>query len=145
MITLEQLNHRGTGFLPGYLGIVITSFGPGEMCAELSVTPQLMAPNGYLHAGTIVTLADTASGYGCISNLPEGATGFTTIELKTNFLGTARAGVIACVAKAAHLGRNTQVWDATITHRDTGKTIAMFRCTLMVLYAKQDRGSPQPA
>ena len=139
MITLEQLNQRGTGFLPGTVGIVITSFGPGEMCAELPVTPQLMAPNGYLHAGTIVTLADTASGYGCISNLPEGANGFTTIELKTNFLGTARAGTIACVAKAAHLGKTTQVWDATVTHRDTGKAIAMFRCTQMVLYPKESR------
>lgn len=136
MITLEQLNKRGTGFLPGYVGLVITSFAPGEMCAELPITPQLMAPNGYLHAGTIVTLADTASGYGCIANLPEGANGFTTIELKTNFLGTARAGTIACVAKAAHLGKATQVWDATVTHRDTGKTIAMFRCTQMVLYPK---------
>lgn len=139
MITLEQLNKRGVGFLPGHLGIVITKFAPGEMCAELSVTSQLMAPNGYLHAGTIVTLADTASGYGCIASLPEGAIGFTTIELKSNFLGTARAGVIDCIAKAAHLGKTTQVWDATVTHRDTGKSIAMFRCTQMLLYAKDGR------
>ncbi len=136
MITLEQLNKRGTGFLPGYLGIVVTKVGPGELCAELAVTPQLMAPNGYLHAGTIVTLADTASGYGCVANLPEDAIGFTTIELKTNFLGTAREGVIECVAKAAHLGLTTQVWDAIVGRRDTGKTIAMFRCTQMVLYRK---------
>ena len=139
MITLEQLNKRGVGFLPGHLDIVITKVGPREMCAELAVKPQLMAPNGYLHAGTIVTLADTASGYGCVASLPEGASGFTTIELKTNFLGTAREGVITCVAKAAHLGRNTQVWDAIVTHRDTGKTIAMFRCTQMILYAKDGR------
>ncbi len=139
MITLEQLNKRGVGFLPGHLGIVITKVGPGEMCAELAVTPQLMAPNGYLHAGTIVTLADTASGYGCVANLPEGASGFTTIELKSNFLGTTREGVITCVATAAHMGRTTQVWDAIVTHRDTGKTIAMFRCTQMLLYAKDGR------
>jgi len=140
MITLEQLNKRGTGFLPGYFGIVITKVRPGELCAELAVTPQLMAPNGYLHAGTIITLADTASGYGCVAGLPEGATGFTTIELKTNFLGTARKGVIECVAKAAHLGRTTQVWDAIVSHRDTGKTIAIFRCTQLLLYAKDGDG-----
>jgi uncharacterized protein (TIGR00369 family) len=139
LITLEQLNKRGTGFLPGHLGIVITSFGTGEMCAELLVTPQLIAPNGYLHAGTIVALADTASGYGCVASLPEGASGFTTIELKTNFLGTAREGVIECVAKAVHMGRTTQVWDAIVTHRETGKTIAIFRCTQMLLYAKDGR------
>jgi uncharacterized protein (TIGR00369 family) len=83
-----------------------------------------------------VTLADTSCGYGCIESLPEGATGFTTIELKSNHLGTAREGTIDCIAKAAHRGRTTQVWDAVVTHRESGKTIALFRCTQMILYAK---------
>jgi len=95
-----------------------------------------MAPNGYLHAGTIVTLADTCAGYGCILNLPPGATGFTTIELKSNHLGTAKEGTIVASAKPAHLGKTTQVWDTIVTHRDSGKTIALFRCTQMILYAK---------
>jgi uncharacterized protein (TIGR00369 family) len=136
MITPEQLNQRGVNSLPGHLGIVITHVAEGEVRAELAVAPHLMAPNGFLHAGSVVTLADTCSGYGCVSNLPEGANGFTTIELKSNHLGTAREGVVECVAKAVHLGRNTQVWDATVTHRDTGKTMALFRCTQMVLYPK---------
>lgn len=136
MITLEQLNQRGTGFLPGLLGIVITKVATSELHATLAIRPDLMAPNGYLHAGTVVTLADTACGYGCIASLPEGATGFTTIELKSNFLGTAREGTIACVATAIHIGRTTQLWDAVVTHRETGKTIALFRCTQLVLYAK---------
>ena len=134
--TVEQFNQRSQGRLPGHLGIVITHAAPGELHAELTVQPHLMAPNGFLHAGTVVTLADTSSGYGCVASLPPGATGFTTIELKSNHLGTARDGTIACVAKAAHLGRNTQVWDATVTHRETGKTIALFRCTQMILYPK---------
>ena len=95
-----------------------------------------MAPNGYLHAGSVVTLADTSTGYGCVVNLPEGATGFTTIELKSNHLGTARDGTIECVATAVHIGKTTQVWDAVVTHRESGKTIALFRCTQMVLYGK---------
>jgi 1,4-dihydroxy-2-naphthoyl-CoA hydrolase len=95
-----------------------------------------MAPNGYLHAGTAVTLADTAAGYGCTVNLPPGADGFTTIELKANYLGTAREGTIDCVARPVHIGKTTQVWDATVMHRETGKTIALFRCTQLVLYAK---------
>jgi len=93
-----------------------------------------MAPNGFLHAGTIVTLADTSCGYGCVASVPQGATGFTTIELKSNHLGTAREGHVDCVATAVHLGRTTQVWDAVVTHRESGKTIALFRCTQMVLY-----------
>ena len=135
-ITLDVLNQRGIGRLPGHLGIVITSVGDGQVTAELPVQPHLLAPNGYLHAGSVVTLADTASGYGCIANLPEGANNFTTIELKSNHLGTARDGTILCTAKVEHKGRNTQVWDAVVTSKETGKTLALFRCTQMILYPK---------
>lgn len=135
-ITLDLLNQRGVGRLPGHLGIVITSVGDGQVTAELPVQPHLLAPNGYLHAGSVVTLADTASGYGCIANLPEGANNFTTIELKSNHLGTARDGTILCTAKVEHKGRNTQVWDAVVTSKETGKTLALFRCTQMILYPK---------
>lgn len=86
--------------------------------------------------GSIVALADTAAGYGCIASLPEGTAGFTTLELKSNHLGTAREGTLDCVAKAVHLGRTTQVWDAVVSHRETGKTLALFPCTQMVLHAK---------
>ncbi|HEX2011735.1 MAG TPA: PaaI family thioesterase [Roseateles sp.] len=136
MLTPEQLNARGAPALPGHLGIVITAVAHGEVRAELSVAPHAMAPNGYLHAGSVVTLADTACGYGCMASLPEGAQSFTTIELKSNHLGTAREGVVEVEARLFHGGRSTQVWDAVVTHRDTGKTIALFRCTQMVLYPK---------
>lgn len=134
MFDSARFNQAGAGHLPGYLGIVITKVAGDEVHAELPVRPELMAPNGFMHAGSVVTLADTCAGYGCVANLPEGAKGFTTVELKSNHLGTAREGTIACVAKAVHLGRTTQVWDAVVTHQDTGKTIALFRCTQMVLY-----------
>lgn len=137
MITPEQFNQRGAENLPGYLGIVITRVEASEIRAELLVRRALMAPNGFLHAGTVVTLADTCAGYGCVANLPEDASGFTTIELKSNHLGTAREGSIECVARAVHLGRTTQVWDSVVTHRETGKTIALFRCTQMILYPKK--------
>ncbi len=136
MITADQFNQRGAKNLPGHLGIVITQVTLNEIHAEMAVTQPLMAPNGFLHAGSVVTLADTAAGYGCIANLPENAVGFTTIELKSNHLGTAREGTVSCIAKPVHLGKTTQVWDSVVTHRDTGKTIALFRCTQMVLYGK---------
>lgn len=136
MLTPEHFNQRGIENLPGHLGLVVTHVSAAELRTELAIRKSLMAPNGFLHAGSIVTLADTSAGYGCVVNLPEGAIGFTTIELKSNHLGTAKDGTIDCVAKPAHLGRNTQVWDAIVTHRETGKTLAMFRCTQMILYAK---------
>ncbi len=135
-LTPEQFNQRGAANLPGHLGIVITVVNGREIKAELPIKPALLAPNGYLHAGSVVTLADTAAGYGCVAHLPEGAVGFTTIELKSNHLGTALDGTLDCTATAAHLGRTTQVWDAVVTHRETGKTLALFRCTQMVIYGK---------
>src|SRR3982075_2903349 len=136
MVTLEQLNEIGLGKLPGHLGIVITHAGESEIRAEIAIKEAHMAPNGYLHAGTIVTLADTCAGYGCVVNLPPGATGFTSIELKANHLGTAKEGTIVGTAKPVHLGKTTQVWNSIVTHRDSGKAIALFRCTQMILYAK---------
>jgi len=125
---------RGVGKLPGLLGIELLSVEEGLMTAELKVREELLAPNGYLHAATVVALADTMCGYGCIAHLPDGAKGFTTIELKSNHLGTALDGTIWVEARPQHLGRTTQVWDATVRHRETGKTIALFRCTQMVLW-----------
>lgn len=135
-MTAEQFNERGKKNLPGHLGIVITHMQKGEVKAKLPFGEHLMAPNGFLHAGSVVTLADSCCGAGCVASLPEGATGFTTIELKSNHLGTARSGVIECEAKLVHGGRTTQVWDAVVTSAESGKTIALFRCTQMVLYPK---------
>ncbi len=137
MLTPEHFNTRGIDHLPGHLGIVITHVSATEVRAELPVKQSLMAPNGFLHAGTVVTLADTCAGYGCAANLPEGASGFTTIELKSNHLGTARNGTIECVANAVHFGKTTQVWDSIVTNKTNGKTIALFRCTQMILYPQQ--------
>lgn len=126
-------NDLSQGFLPGLLGIRVVEVAQGRLRAQLDVRQALFAPNGFLHAGTVVTLADTACGYGCSAHLPPGAKGFTTIELKSNHLGTARDGSIEVEATAAHLGRTTQVWDATVRHLGSGKTIALFRCTQMIL------------
>ncbi len=136
MITAHDFNQRGAAMLPGHLGIVITRIGEGEVHAEMPVRHEVMAPNGYLHAGSIVTLADTSAGCGCLAHLPEGAQGFTTIELKSNHLATVRDGVVQSLARLVHGGRTTQVWDATVTHRESGKTLALFRCTQMILYPR---------
>lgn len=136
MKTPEELNAMATGTLPALLGIKVVNASREELRTELTVRRDLMAPNGFLHAGSVVTLADSSCGYGCMALLPEGANGFTTIELKSNHLSTARDGHLDCVAKPAHTGRTTQVWDAVVTHRESGKTIALFRCTQMILYPK---------
>lgn len=134
--TAESMKDRGVGKLPGLLGVELLSVEEGLLVAQLKIREELLAPNGYLHAATVVGLADTMCGYGCIAHLPEGASGFTTIELKSNHLGTALDGTIYVEARPFHLGRTTQVWDAIVRHRETEKTIALFRCTQMVLWPK---------
>lgn len=127
---MDELGHE---FLPGLLGIEFDEpTESGVLRARLPLRKALFAPNGYVHAGTIVSLADTACGYGCIAALPEGATGFTTVELKTNFLRSTNDGTIACEARLVHGGRTTQLWDATVTDEE-GRTMALFRCTQLIL------------
>ena len=122
----------GRGYLPGLLGIEFLEAEPGRVRSALDVRRELLAPHQFLHVGTVVTLADTSAGYGCLSSLPEGATSFTTIELKTNFLRSARAGAIDCEAHLVHGGRTTQIWDATVTDA-TSRRMALFRCTQLIL------------
>ena len=132
--TLPDFKRFGDGHLPGHLGVEILTVSREAVESRMAVRREVMAPNGYLHAASVVALADTSCGYGCVAALPEGARGFTTIELKSNFLGTTREGAIRCRATPAHLGRTTQVWDAVISNEADGKTIALFRCTQMVLW-----------
>jgi 1,4-dihydroxy-2-naphthoyl-CoA hydrolase len=131
-----QLTERQKDFLPGYLGLEWTEARPGYVKGRFDVKTHHLAPNTFLHAASVIALADSACGYGCIISRPEGALNFTTIELKSNFLGTTREGGVSVEAKLAHGGRTTQVWDAVVTAEATGKTIALFRCTQMILYPK---------
>jgi uncharacterized protein (TIGR00369 family) len=135
-VTLLQLNQRGVGRLPGLMGFRVTSIEEGLLAAELDIRIDLLAPNGFLHAATVVALADTACGFGCIAHLPAGAENFTTIELKANFFSTARDGTIVVAARPVHLGNSTQVWDAEVTRKQDGKPIALFRCTQMILWPR---------
>jgi uncharacterized protein (TIGR00369 family) len=132
-LTLAQLQEMGSIGFPGLLGIDFREAGEDYVRARLALEEKHMAPNGYLHAGTVVGFADSACGYGCILNLPDGATGFTTVELKTNFLRTAQPGAtIEAEAKLVHGGRTTQLWDATVSGPD-GRAMALFRATQLML------------
>ncbi len=131
-LTLAQLQELGSFGFPGLLGIDFEETEGGGVRAHLELHEKHMAPNGYLHAGAVVGFADTACGYGTVLNLPEGATGFTTVELKTNFLRSAREGTIHCEARLLHGGRTTQIWDAAVTDPED-RTMALFRCTQLLL------------
>ncbi len=134
LISADEFNNASDGRFPGYVGFHATVSEIGHAVARLTIQSHHLAPNGYLHAGVVVTLADTTCGMGARGVLPEDASGFTTLELKSNHISTARSGTIEAIATAVHAGRTSQVWDAVVTHVDTGKTIALFRCTQAVLW-----------
>jgi 1,4-dihydroxy-2-naphthoyl-CoA hydrolase len=134
--TPDDFNGFGKGHLPGLMGVEIITVTRETVESRMAVRREVMAPNGFLHAASVIALADTSCGYGCLVTLPQGARGFTTVELKANFLGTAREGAITCRATPVHLGRTTQVWDAVIADEASGQKIALFRCTQMVLWPK---------
>jgi len=136
-VDLDTLNRRGTGRLPGWFGLKVVRIDERELAMRLAIQPQMLAPNGFLHAATVIALADTACGFATIAHLPDGAESFTTIELKCNFLGTATEGTLEAVAKGAHLGRTTQLWDAEVREVAAGRTLALFRCTQMILWPKR--------
>jgi uncharacterized protein (TIGR00369 family) len=140
-VSVEALQQAAQVGLPALLGLQVVSVAEGAVQMCLPVEARLLAPNGYLHAASVIALADTACGFACIAHLPEGAASFTTIELKTNFLGTATSGSLLARARPVHLGRTTQVWDASVSHVESGRTIAEFRCTQLVLWPKA--GNPQ--
>ena len=130
--SVGELNRWRSG-LPALVGFEVLSAEPGVLQARMAVRPELLAPNGYLHAASVIALADSACGFGTMFDLPADAKGFTTIELKTNFLGTAVEGMMWCEARRVHNGRSTQVWDAEVRADGKPRAIALFRCTQMVL------------
>lgn len=135
-VVADMLREASADTLPGHMGLDLIEIGEGTARMRCEIQPFHLAPNGYLHAGSVISLADTAAGFGCVGNFPEGASGFTTIELKTNFTGTLLEGAMLAEARMIHGGRTTQVWDAEVSEEASGRPLAHFRATQMILYPR---------
>lgn len=135
-VSVELLNQRGSEYLPGFLGIEMLELKANSLHSRMPLKKLHFAPNEFLHAASIVALADTTCGYATMAHLPDGADSFTTIELKSNHLATVKEGGILCHATAQRLGRTIQVWDAVVTDEASGRKIALFRCSQMILWPK---------
>ena len=134
--SIEDLNRANLGKLPGHLGLKITEVADGRVAGRFEIRQDLVAHTGYLLAGAVLSVADILCAYGVSTAWPEGANGFTTVEVKCNFTGTLREGAAVCVAQLLHGGRTTQIWDATVTDEASGKLMAAFRCTQIILYPR---------
>ena len=134
--TLEEWNARGRDHMPGHMGLVFERVEAERVEAHFILSPAHLSWNGFLHAASVVTLADTCCGYGTVAGLPDGSDGFTTVDLSSNFVGTTLKGEVRCVAEPIHIGRTTQVWNATVSATETGRNIAHFRCTQLILWPR---------
>lgn len=132
----EQLNDANLGKLPGHLGLEIVEVTDGKVVGTFEVRSDLVAHTGFLLAGAVLSVADILCAYGVSTAWPDGANGFTTAEVKCNFVGTLREGKVRCTASLLHGGRTTQVWDARVEDAETGKLMAAFRCTQIILYPR---------
>ncbi len=139
--SVEDLNRANEGKLPGWIGLEITAVEAGLVEGRFPVRPELVAHTGYLLAGAVLSVADILCAYGVSTVWPRGASGFTTAEVKCNFVGTAVEGAVLCRARLLHGGRTTQVWDAEMTNETTGKLMAAFSCTQIILYPAAARGA----
>lgn len=131
--SVERLNQANVGKLAEHLGLTITEVDVGRVVGRYEARPDLVAHTGYLLAGTVLSVADLLCAYGVDTVWPDGANGFTTVEAKCNFVGTIRDGAAVCTATLVHGGRTTQVWDAETRSEATGKLMAAFRCTQILL------------
>ena len=122
---------------PGMVGVEVLTCNREEVTGRLVVTDEVVAGTGFLWAPVVITLADWLCAAGTPIHMPEDAQSFTTVELKTNFLGSAQTGEsVFGRAVPAHTGRTTQVWDVEVRNETRDRVIALFRCTQMVLYPR---------
>ncbi|HWE99538.1 MAG TPA: PaaI family thioesterase [Caulobacteraceae bacterium] len=134
--SVEALNRANQGKLPGHLGLSILEVDAGRVLGRFEVRRDLVAHTGYLLAGAVLSVADILCAYGVSTAWPDGASGFTTVEVKCNFTSSLSEGAARCEARLLHGGRTTQIWDASVTDEATGRLMAAFRCTQIILYPR---------
>ncbi len=130
--SIKDINSLAKDTFVSHIGIKLININKKSAETRLKITKKIMAPTGFIHGGSITSLADTACGFGSMYHLKEGEV-FATIELKTNFISTVTKGMLVCKAKLVHKGNSIHVWDANVYEEKTSKEIALFRCTQMII------------
>lgn len=115
------------------MGVSVTEATKERIAGKLTVRTELCTAGGILHGGAIMAFADALGAIGAFMNLPEGAKGTTTIESKTNFLGSAPEGeIVAGETTPVQIGKRLSVWQTRISRTD-GKAVALVTQTQLVL------------
>lgn len=106
------------------LGMKVVKLAPDEVIVALDWREDLCTANGLLHGGAVMALADASGGACAFANLPEHASGTSTIESKTNFLGAVRDGTLIATSRPLHVGGSTIVVETELRSGEklVGKT-----------------------
>ncbi len=91
-LSAADIEDFGRDYLPGWLGMQLVTVDKRRVTARVKLRREMLGPHGYLHGGIQVSIADSLAGWGTVLNLPAGASGMLTTELKTNYLGSMRDG-----------------------------------------------------
>jgi uncharacterized protein (TIGR00369 family) len=117
------------------MGVEIVERTKERVRGRLTVREDLCTAGGILHGGAYMAFADALGAIGGVMNLPPGAR-TTTLESKTNFLGSAAVGtVVEGEATPLHVGRRSSVWQTRVTS-ETGKLLCLVIQTQMTILAE---------
>jgi 1,4-dihydroxy-2-naphthoyl-CoA hydrolase len=100
------------------IGVEITAVTAEQVVAQLDWAPERCTAGGLLHGGVIMSLADTAGGLAAFVNLPDGATGTTTVSSSSQFTRGLRQGRATATARPLHRGRTTIVIETDVRDQD---------------------------
>lgn len=120
------------------LGAELQSVSPGEVVIKLSFRDDLTQQHGFLHAGVVTTIVDSACGYAALS-LMDAETGVLTIEYKVNLLNPAAGDYFTAVGRVTKPGRNVTVCAGDVyAHRDGAEThVATMLATIMTIRGRE--------
>lgn len=120
------------------LGARLVRIAPGEVEIELPVAPHLTQQHGFVHAGAVATIADSAAGYAALTSMPAGA-GVLTAEFKINLLAPAVGERLIARGKVVKAGRTLTLATAEVfALKDGGqKLCAMMTATCMTIAGRE--------
>jgi uncharacterized protein (TIGR00369 family) len=120
------------------LGARLVRIAPGEIEIELPVSARLTQQHGFVHAGAVATIADSACGYAALTRMPAGA-GVLTAEFKINLLAPAAGERLLAKGRVVKAGRTLTLATAEVfaISGGTSKLCAMMTATCMMIAGRE--------
>lgn len=122
------------------LGARLVHVAPGEVDLAFDARPDLVQQNGFLHAGVLAAVADSACGYAAFTLAPAG-TDVLAVEFKINLLAPARAASFVARGRVVRAGRTLTVCRAEVVGSDD-EVVAVMQGTIIVRELREPRSTP---